>query len=168
MSMSMSMSGKAQMQRGATLVVTLVMLLMLMLMVGSAYTLSGSNLKAVGNMQFRNEAVASANIGIQRVLASAFTTAPKQENLEVDLNNDGTRDYLVQMAVPVCMSARPSGNSSLCGQQTKGMCSQDWNTVWALNATVIDDLSGASVKVRSGVRVQLTDTQKRAVCNHGV
>lgn len=160
----MSMSGKAQMQRGATLVVTLVMLLMLMLMVGSAYTLSGSNLKAVGNMQFRNEAIASANIGIQRVLGSAFTTTPTAEQLDVDINNDGTRDYVVNMAVPVCTSARPSGNSSLCGQGTKSMCNQDWNTVWSLSATVTDALSGASVKVRSGVRVQLTDTQKRTVC----
>lgn len=151
-------------ERGATLVVVLVMLLMLMLMVGSAYTLSGTNLKAVGNMQFRNEAIAAANIGIQRVLDSAFTTTPTGEPLDVDINNDGTRDYLVQMATPVCLSARLSGNELHCGEQTKDMCKQDWNTIWALNATVIDEVSGASVKVRSGVRVQLTDTQKRAVC----
>ena len=157
-------SGKAQGQRVATLVVTLVMLLMLMLMVGSAYTLSGSNLKAVGNMQFRNEAIASANIAIQRVLGSAFTTTSTAEDLDIDINNDGTRDYVVNMATPVCARARPSGNASLCGQGTKSMCSQDWNTVWTLNATVTDTLSGASVKVRSGVRVQLTDTQKRTVC----
>ncbi|WP_236620551.1 hypothetical protein [Pseudomonas sp. ATCC 13867] len=148
--------------------VTLVMLLMLMIMVGSAYTLSGTNLKAVGNMQFRNEAIASANIGIQRVLASAFTTAPTGEELDVDINNDGTRDYVVEMAVPVCMSARPTGSTLLCGNDNRDMCRQDWSTVWVLNATVTDDLSGASIKVRSGVRVQLTDSQKHSVCDHGV
>lgn len=160
----MSAIGKAGGQRGATLVVVLVMLLMLMLMVGSAYTLSGSNLKAVGNMQFRNEAIASANIGIQRVLGSAFTTAPTAEQLDIDINNDGTRDYVVNMATPVCASARLTGNDVACGTRTASMCNQDWNTVWTLNATVTDAVSGASVKVRSGVRVQLTDTQKRAVC----
>lgn len=151
-------------QQGATLVITLVMLLMLMLMVGSAYNLSGTNLKAVGNMQFRNEAIASANIGIERVLGSAFTAAPTAEQLNVDINNDGTTDYQVSMATPVCLSAKQTGGSSLCGQQTQGMCSQDWNTVWELNATVTDAVTGTAVKVRSGVRVQLTDTQKRTVC----
>ena len=72
----------------AGLVVALVMLLMLMLMVGSAYTLSGTNLKAVGNMQFRNEAIAAANIGIEKVLSSAFTTSPTGEQVNVDINND--------------------------------------------------------------------------------
>jgi type II secretory pathway component PulK len=151
-------------QQGATLVVTLVMLLMLMLMVGSSYTLSGTNLKAVGNMQFRNEAIASANIGIERVLGSAFTTAPTAEQLNVDINNDGTTDYQVSMAAPICLSAKQSAGSSLCGNGTLPMCSQDWNTVWELNATVTDAVTGTAVKVRSGVRVQLTDTQKRTVC----
>ncbi len=156
--------GKKGKQQGATLVITLVMLLMLMLMVGSAYTLSGTNLQAVGNMQFRNEAIASANIGIERVLGSAFTTAPQAEQLNVDINNDNTPDYVVSMAAPVCLSAKQSSGASLCGQQTQPMCSQDWNTVWELNATVTDAVTGAAVKVRSGVRVQLTDIQKRTVC----
>lgn len=160
----MKTNGKSGGQRGATLVITLVMLLMLMLMVGSAYSLSGTNLKAVGNMQFRNEAIASANIGIERVLGSAFTTAPTAEQLNVDINNDGITDYQVSMAAPVCLSAKQSSVASLCGQQTQPMCSQDWNTVWELNATVTDAVSGTAVKVRSGVRVQLTDTQKRTVC----
>ena len=151
-------------QQGATLVITLVMLLMLMLMVGSAYTLSGTNLKAVGNMQFRNEAIASANIGIERVLGSAFTTAPAAEQLNVDINNDVSTVYVVSMATPLCLSAKQRSIASLCGQKTQPMCSQDWNTVWELNATVTDALSGAAVKVRSGVRVQLTNTQKLAVC----
>lgn len=151
-------------QQGATLVVTLVMLLMLMLMVGSSYTLSGTNLKAVGNMQFRNEAIASANIGIERVLGSAFTTSPTAEQLNVDINNDGTTDYQVSMAAPICLSAKQGAGSSLCGKQTQSMCSQDWNTVWELNATVTDAVTGTAVKVRSGVRVQLTDTQKQTVC----
>ncbi|RFQ09442.1 hypothetical protein D0N87_34340, partial [Pseudomonas sp. ATCC 13867] len=60
------------------------------------------------------------------------------------------------------------GSTLLCGNDNRDMCRQDWSTVWVLNATVTDDLSGASIKVRSGVRVQLTDSQKHSVCDHGV
>lgn len=155
---------QAARQRGATLLITLVMLLMLMLMVGSAYTLSGTNLKAVGNMQFRDEAIAAADVGIQRVIGSAFTSAPTAEQLNVDINNDGTTDYLVSMATPVCMSARPSASSDVCGGELSSMCSSGWDTVWALSASVVDAVTGTSVKVRSGVRVHLTDTQKIAAC----
>lgn len=161
MSTGSKVSGNGQ--RGSTLVITLVMLLMLMLMVGSAYTLSGSNLKAVGNMQFRDEAIASANIGILRVLDSAFTTTPAAEPLDVDINNDGTRDYVVQMAAPECVSARPEP-TQLCGGSNQGLCDKNWNTLWALTATVTDEISKASVKVRAGVRVQLDNSQKRTVC----
>jgi len=159
----MSTGGRSG-QRGATLVVTLVMLLMLMLMVGSAYTLSGTSLKAVSNMQFRNEAIAAANIGIQQVLGSSFTTAPVSQPFNVDINNDGTTDYVVQTAAPVCTSAKQTPSSSACGQRLLPLCKANWDTYWELNATVTDSLSGASVKVRSGVRVQLTDIQKIAAC----
>ena len=45
------------------------------------------------------------------------------------------------------------------------MASSTWNTVWNLEATVTDPASGASVRVRSGVRVLLTESQKDAVCS---
>ena len=48
-------------QQGAALIVGLIMLLLLTLMVTAAFTLSGVNLKAVGNMQSRAEATAAAN-----------------------------------------------------------------------------------------------------------
>lgn len=158
----MKMQPDSRSQQGATLVVALVMLLMLMLMVGSAYTLSGANLKAVGNMQFRNEAIAAADVGIQRVIGSAFTGSPTAELIDVDINNDGTADYHVSMAAPVCMSVKQSPSTSFC---TDGpMCSKDWDSIWVLNANVTDAVTGTSVKVRSGVRVHLNDAQKSAVC----
>ena len=51
-------------QHGATLVVGLIMLVLITLMVTSAFMLSSINLKSVGNMQFRDEAVAAANKNI--------------------------------------------------------------------------------------------------------
>lgn len=162
----MSPNARPVAQRGATLVITLVMLLMLMLMlmVGSAYTLSGSNLKAVGNMQFRDEAIAAANIGIEQVLGSAFTVAPTAEQINVDINNDGTTDYQVSMAAPACMRATSSPSNVPTSSGLSGMSSNNWNTVWDLDATVNDAVSGAVVRVRSGVRVQLSDAQKKLVC----
>jgi Tfp pilus assembly protein PilV len=160
----MSGSNPAKKQRGATLVVAMVMLLLLMVMVGSAYTLSGSNLKAVGNMQFRNEAIAAANVGIERVLSSAVTAAPTAEQLNVDINNDGTSDYLVSMATPTCQRATLSPSSVPSSLNLPGMTSNNWNTVWDLDANVSDPVSGSAVRVRSGVRVLLTDAQKNIVC----
>jgi hypothetical protein len=42
---------------------------------------------------------------------------------------------------------------------------QTWNTDWDIDATVADAASGAAVRVREGVRVLLSQTQKNAVCN---
>ena len=42
-----------------------------------------------------------------------------------------------------------------------------WNTVWDIQATVVDDdinVGGASVVVRAGVRALLSEAQKNIVC----
>lgn len=155
-------------QRGATLVVGLIMLLLLTLLVGSAFTQSGSSLKSVGNMQARDEAFAAANIAIERVVSSPFTDAPSAESINVDLNNDGVTDYTADMAVPTCISkteipAVVEGNESGVRAGVIPPSSQ-WITVWNLVASVSDPVSGASAKVRSGVRVLLTQSQKNSVC----
>lgn len=151
-------------QRGAILIVGLIMLLLITLMVGSAFTLSGTNLKAVGNMQFRDEAIAAANTGIEQVLSSAFTSAPTAESINVDINNDGTNDYLVAIATPTCLRESIAGASAPSSVSLSGLSSSTWNTVWSLDSTVTDAVSGTAVHVRSGVRVLLSDAQKNAVC----
>ena len=55
-------------QEGATLVVGLIVLVTITLLMVSAFSLSGGNLKAVSNMQYRNEAIAAANMGIEQSL----------------------------------------------------------------------------------------------------
>jgi Tfp pilus assembly protein PilV len=155
-------------QRGVTLIVGLIMLLLLSLVVGSAFTLSGTSLKSVGNMQVRDEAIAAANLAIEQVLSSPFTAAPTAESINVDINNDGAVDYTVAIAAPVCISesevpvvvvGRESGVRA--GLVTPG---SQWSTVWAINAQVADPASGAVANVRSGVRVLLTQAQKNVVC----
>lgn len=153
-------------QRGATLIVGLIMLVLLTLVVTSAFMLSASNLKAVGNMQFRNEAVAAASKAIEQVLGSPFTNAPGAEDIHVDIDNNGTIDYVVNIAQPECIRATvaaPGASSSLALGIAMSTASH-WNTVWDVVAVVNDTVSGASVRMRQGVRVLLTQSQKNAVC----
>ena len=92
-------------QRGATLIVGLIMLVLITLMVTGAFTQSNSNLKSVGNMQFRNEALSAANKAIEQVLGGDFFTAPVAQEINVDINSDNKNDYTVKIATPSCVNA---------------------------------------------------------------
>jgi Tfp pilus assembly protein PilX len=153
-------------QRGATLIVGLIMLVLLTLVVTSAVMLSTGNLKAGGNMQFRSEAIAAANKAIEQVLGSPFTNAPSAEDINVDINNDGNTDYVVNIALPDCIraSVAAAAAASSLSLGTAMSTSSHWNTIWDIDATVNDAVSGATVRVRHGVRVLLTQSQKNAVC----
>jgi hypothetical protein len=157
-------------QQGATLVVGLIMLTLITLLVTSAFTMSSSNIKSVGNMQIRNEAVAAANRAIEQIVSSPFTDAPVAESIDVDLNNDGKTDYAVDFAKPVCVSATEISSagappsSVLLGGAFSVIGSKFYQTVWDLNGVVTDPASGASVQVHQGVRVLLNQVQYTAVC----
>ncbi len=157
-------------QRGATLVVGLIMLVLITLLVTSAFTLSTSSLKSVGNMQARDEAIAAGNDAIEQVVSSPFTDAPAGETVNVDLNNDGKPDYVVILNTPTCVSASqivgtsvPPSSLSL-GPAFAPSTSSQYETVWDLDANVSDpNGSGAVVRVHQGVRVLLTQTQYLAL-----
>jgi len=158
-------------QRGATLVVGLIMLTLTTLLVTNSFTLSTSNLKSVGNMQARDEAIAAANLAIEQVVSSPFTSSPASETINVDLNNDGVTDYVVAFNQPSCVSASQiAGSAAPASSVTLGSAfatatSNNYETVWDLDATVTDpNGSGTSVHVRQGVRVLLSQTQFNAVC----
>ncbi len=157
-------------QRGATLIVGLIMLVLLTLVVTSAFTLSTTNLKAVGNMQFRDEAIAAANVAIEQVLGSPFTEKPTSEGLIVDIDNDGSTDYVVAIATPSCIRASQVGDVEVkTGEGTSVTVGSvhaplSFNTVWDIDATVTSAGTGASVRVRQGVRVLLPEAKKNEVC----
>jgi hypothetical protein len=159
-------------QRGATLVVGLIMLVLITLLVTSAFMLSSSNLRSVGNMQNRNEAIAAANKAIEQVVGSPFTDAPAAEAINVDIDNDNTTDYVVNFAAPTCVSASllpgagPSTPSSITlGPAFSPASTAFYESVWDIDANVVDSNdSGAAVRVRQGVRVLLTEAQINAVC----
>lgn len=163
--MIISHAGPFKRQRGITLLVGLIMLVLITLIVTTAFTLSTTNLKSVGNMQAREEALAAANIAIEQILGSAFTDAPAAETISVDMNNDEIVDYVVSIATPVCIRASqdraaPPSSASLPGLTLAAT----WNTLWDIQATVEDARSGARLTVKAGTRVLLSESQKQAVC----
>jgi Tfp pilus assembly protein PilX len=154
-------------ETGATLVVSLIMLTLITLMIIAALAIGSANFKTVTNMQFRDGAVDAANKAIEQVVSSAFALAPSAETINVDLDNNLTTDYVVEIALPVCVratKAEVTAPSSESLPPAMGSVSS-WNTVWDIRATVTGNNPGqAAVDVRAGVRVLLTEAQKDAVC----
>lgn len=155
-----------QRQKGATLVVALIVLLLFTLLVTSGFNLSITNMQAVGNMQVKHEAVAVASTAIEQIISSDFTSAPTSQDLHIDIDNDDTADYQVSISTPTCIRASQASSAALSSSSLSAMSSYGtWNTVWSLTATVNDQASGASARIRSGVRVLLSQAEKDAVCN---
>lgn len=159
-------------QRGATLAVGLIMLVLITVLVTSAFNLGNTNLIAVGNMQFRDEAIAGANKAIEQVLSSPFTDSPAGQAINVDIDNDDDPDYEVVFAPPTCVSdseivVAGSAPSSVTLGSTFAVAGSTFHqTIWDISARVTDaDGSGASIEVHQGVRVLLTQAQYDAVCS---
>jgi Tfp pilus assembly protein PilX len=149
-------------QRGVTLIVALIMLVLITLMVVSAFTLSNTNLKSVGNMQFRNEAIAAANVAIERVISADFTTAPVASTHNVDLDNDGTAEYTINVLKPSCIksagltslpSTDPDAAKCTSGSGGAVLC---YDTVWEISATV-------STAVGAGKATGVVATSKQGI-----
>jgi Tfp pilus assembly protein PilX len=174
-------------QRGAALIVGLIMLVLITLTVVVAFNVSISNLKSVGNMQTRNEAVAAANRAIEEVAASLLPPnadgtpsmlAPTQTASLVDINNDGKTDYTVHVAPPTCVRvtkasgggagprAGPGGITGSGSSSGSGLTTlpDQYNAVWDISTTVTDATTGASTAVRQGVRVLMSQAQFEAFC----
>jgi hypothetical protein len=147
-------------QRGVTLVVGLIMLVLITLVVTTAFMLSNTNLKAVGNMQFREEAIAAANAAIEEVISSDdIFFAPAATTIEV-------AGYTVNVAAPVCLyavdvsdksGADPNPNILIegGGGGAGGGATGFQDTYWDITASVDDDLSGASVETHQGIKITL-------------
>lgn len=162
----MMISATRRTQQGATLIVGLIMLVLLTLVVTSAFMLSSGNLKSVGNMQFRNEAIAAANVAVEQIISSDFTTLPASSIIPVDIDRDGTNDYTVNIMTPVCVQAVSISTSiaTLSGVTSGVPSTIDYNTVWDIKAriTSASNTAGAKVTIWQGVRKRLTETQYAA------
>lgn len=148
-------------QRGATLVVGLIMLVLITLMVLSAFMLSSTNLKSVGNMQYRDEAIGAANAAIEQVISSSaiFITPTSQE---IAVGN-----YSVNVAAPACLYATEVVTNT-SGDQNPNIYAEGsggggggggapgfLDTYWDIAATVNDAMSGTSVETHQGIKITL-------------
>jgi Tfp pilus assembly protein PilX len=169
-------------QRGATLVVSLIMLVLITLMAISSFTLGKSNLQIVGNMQQRQQAFAAAQDAVATVISTIqFTLTPTNavpvpcagaNTVCVDANGDGVADETVTVTV-VCDSIQPIPVTALnwniladqnclqqAGQNTgqpgatnnNSLCS---NSVWDVQASATDTVSGANSVIDQGVGVRV-------------
>lgn len=152
-------------QRGITLIVGLIMLVLITLMVTAAFTLSSTNLKAVGNMQFRDEAVAAANVAVERVVSTDFTAVPQTSSHDVDI---GGAVYTVVVDTPTCIkstaikSLPPTDPDALQCTFGAGGTPVCFETLWEVSATVSSTgaaaVTGAAVTVKQGIGRRLNVT----------
>ncbi|MDP3845550.1 MAG: hypothetical protein Q8R10_03905 [Pseudomonas sp.] len=164
------MKNLPQAQQGMVLVVGLIMLLLLTLMVSTVSTLSSTNLLGVGNQQWRSEALAASDVALEQVIPSlkpplsgAYSAPVASSDIGVDINHDNVDDYLADVT-PTCVRATLASASAPSSLSLAGMSNLTWNTVWDLDASVQDAVTGTSVRVRTGVRVLLSDAQKISAC----
>ena len=167
----MSRSLKRARQRGATLLVGMVMLVLLTLLALSAINLSTVNLKVVGNMQYQQEAMSAAQIGLNTVMSKGsyfHDPGTSPTSVTVDMTGDGTADYTVALATPcilaktalpvsqlkitdpndlLCLSSSTLTNAGIMGQNTGAALSDCAKVTWQITATVNDAITHANVQL---------------------
>lgn len=151
-------------QSGATLVVGLIMLVSITLLMISAFSLSGGNLKAVSNMQFRNEAIAAANMAIEQTININFVAIDPTnypETIDIDIDQNNTTDYVVSIKAPLCIKATlaPVNPLALSGINSNVTNSSDYLTLWEIEATAQNQATGALVVAKQGISKQLTQSE---------
>jgi Tfp pilus assembly protein PilX len=173
-------------QRGATLIVSLIMLLLITALALSSFTLGKSNLQIVGNMQQRNQTYAAAQAAVATVVSSIQFTVTPANAIPVPCNgmanttcasvNGSTNNDINVAVTPTCDSIQPipvtqldyanpndagcllgaPQNSGISGAaNNNSMCS---NSVWDIQASATDAMSGANYVVDQGVTVRVSNT----------
>jgi len=173
-------------QRGATLIVSLIMLVLITLLAVSSFSLGKGNVQIVGNMQQRNQMFAAAQQAVATAISDRqftltpanFIAAPCMGNntICVGVNGDGAQDISV-LVTPTCDSIvpitvtqalnDPDPTLATCvisagqnqGQQgavnSNSMCS---HSVWEVQASATDLVTGANVVTDQGVGVLVSNT----------
>jgi Tfp pilus assembly protein PilX len=167
-------------QQGLTLLVALIMLVMVTLLAASAFKTSNTNLKVVSSMQGRQEAVASAQAAIERVISTAFfteePTVVAATPIAVDINRDGVDDFTVTIApAPKCIRTAPvtlgpasTPTDLLCAGSARAgagtVASYCSDTIWEIAANTTDKVTSAATTVRQGVAVRVEITDAKSAC----
>jgi len=180
-------------QRGATLFIALVMLVMLTMFAVSSLNSSTTNLKVVGNMQSRGEALNAAQETIETVISTpTFIANPANaipnpcgstNRMCTDLTGDGAPEYTTQLVpMPTCVSKKGIKVSELvmsniedlgCAAsqgQSHGIAgsvtgdSLCANTVWEITAQTVGTANSARVTVTQGVGVRISIDDMATSC----
>jgi PilX N-terminal len=126
------MSHGIRSQRGTTLIVALIMLVLLTLFAVSSFNTANTNLKVVGNMQQKNEALNAAQAAIESVISTpqfisnpanaVLTPCGTLNTLCADVTGDGVADFTTTLVgpdyptgphQPTCVTVRPIKNEEL-------------------------------------------------------
>ena len=180
-------------QRGATLVIALIMLVVITLLAVSSLSTTNMNLKVVGNMQSRGEALQATQQAIETVISTPqFIANPANAVLNpcgtantlcTDLNSDGTPDYTTRLnPAPSCVAVKAIKVSELnlsnaedlgcaAGQAQQfgvaGTGSGDSlcsNTTWDITAETSATASRTRVTVTQGVAVRINTDDSTTSC----
>jgi type II secretory pathway pseudopilin PulG len=180
-------------QEGTTLVVALIMLAVISLLAVSTLSTTNMNLKVVGNMQSRGEALYAAQQAIETVISTPLFIANPEDavpnpcgaanTLCTDLNGDGTPDYISRLnPAPSCVSVKVVKASELnlasaedlncaAGQAqpsaVAGVASGDSlcaDTSWDITAETRSTFSRTKVTVTQGVAVRVSTVDADALC----
>ena len=118
-------------QRGSVLLMTMILLLVFGIMAAATFRGSLTSVQAIGNMQWRNEAITAANDAIDRLLSTAdfannaavVTSQVNAAPFQVDINGDGVNDIATSLPVvtidgiaragPRCLRAAPIPSNKL-------------------------------------------------------
>lgn len=149
-------------QRGIAMVIGMIFLVLLTLLVVSAINSGSINLRITGNMQAEDEARAVAQQAIEKyasVYSNFYPTPVAKPATGYDINNDGTNEYSVTIAAPVCRSASQQtvARTPECAAGIKGgiFC---WDTLWDVTAVATDGKTGVSQTVTQGVSITFDPT----------
>ena len=155
-------------QRGAiTIFISMIMLLLITLLIVNMFTLSTTNLRAVGNVQTRAEGQAAAEkiieeINLEDAALAAFQTSRTET---VDINQDGVAEFSVDVPPPVCVRATAANTTTSSSVTLPGFSAGGaWNTIWEITAVATEITTGTRVSVVHAVRYLMTDVEKNAVC----
>ena len=180
-------------QRGATLVIALIMLVVITLLAVSSLGTTNMNLKVVGNMQSRGEALQVTQQAIETVISTPlFIANPANavlvpcgtaNTLCTDLSGDGTPDYTTRLnPAPSCVAVKAIKASELnlanaedlgcaAGQAQQfgvvGFSSGDSlcaNAAWDITAETSATISRTRVTVTQGVAVRINADDMTTSC----
>lgn len=167
-----------RLQSGITLIIALVMLIVLSLLVVSAIRFGNINLKITGNVQSETEAMAAAQLAVEKTIKEMIGT-PNMGTIAAQpglVVSTGGQDYTVNVAKPVCLFTRNVANTELdpaietdrpCfeGNDAERLITADGtltttptackNQQWDVQASVDDNRSGAKTTILQGVATRV-------------